>query len=351
MRAWLESEWQRRGGGALVLLPLAGIFAALSAIRRALYRRGWLRAWRAGVPVIVVGNVTAGGTGKTPLVLHLLDLLQRNGYRPGVVARGYGRVPGSEQDPLGVVRVFPDVATPEHFGDEPVLVARRSHVPVYISPDRPAAARALLAAHPGVDVVVSDDGLQHYALGRDVELAVVDGERRFGNALPLPAGPLREPVSRLASVDAVVVNGGDTSGIPGDRPMFGMRLGRETFVSLATGEERAPRDFALALRGRRAAAVAGIGHPARFFEHLARLGIDAEPHAFPDHHLFQPRELKLRGAEVVLMTEKDAVKCRAFADARMWFLRVDAILPEAFDAFLLERLASRRRSPDGPQAA
>jgi len=351
MRAWLESEWERRGGGALLLLPFALVFSAVSALRRLLYRRGLLAAWQAPVPVIVVGNITAGGTGKTPLVLHVVDLLQRRGFHPGVVARGYGRVPGSEQDPLGVVRVFPDVATPEHFGDEPVLIARRSRVPVYISPDRPAAARALLQGHPDVDVIVSDDGLQHYALARDVELAVVDGERRFGNGLPLPAGPLREPPSRLSRVDAVVVNGGDPAGIEATAPGFAMRLAREAFVSLATGEERDPASFALAVRGRPVAAVAGIGHPARFFEHLARLGIRAQGHAFPDHHLFQPRDLKLREAEIVLMTEKDAVKCRAFADSRMWFLRVDAMLPEAFDAFLLERLANARRKADGPQAA
>ena len=351
MRAWLESEWERRGGGALIMLPLALAFAAASAVRRALFRRDLLARWRAPVPVIVVGNITVGGTGKTPVVLHILEVLQRNGYRPGVVARGYGRVPGSEQDPLGVVRVFPEVATPEHFGDEPVLVARRSRVPVYISPDRPAAARALLDARLGVDVIVSDDGLQHYALARDIEIAVVDGERRFGNGLPLPAGPLREPTSRLDRVDAIVVNGGEASAIPGGAPKFPMQLAREVFVSLATGEERDPRTFALAARGHPAAAIAGIGHPARFFEHLARLGIAARAHAFPDHHVFQPKELRLRDAELVLMTEKDAVKCRAFADARMWYLRVDAILPETFDAFLLARLERLRRSADGPQAA
>jgi tetraacyldisaccharide 4'-kinase len=351
MRAWLESEWDRRGGGALLLLPAALLFWAVSALRRLLYAKGILSSWRAPVPVIVVGNITAGGTGKTPLVLHIVELLQRRGFQPGVVARGYGRVPGSEQDPLGVVRVFPDVATPEHFGDEPVLIARRSHVPVYISPDRPAAARALLEGHREVDVIVSDDGLQHYALGRDVEIAVVDGERRFGNGLPLPAGPLREPVSRLSRVDAVVVNGGGVDDVASSAPKFAMRLAREAFVSLATGEERDPASFALAVRGRPIAAVAGIGHPQRFFDHLAGLGVRAHGHAFPDHHLFQPRDLKMREAEVILMTEKDAVKCRAFADSRMWYLRVDAMLPEAFDAFLLDRLAHARRKADGPQAA
>src|SRR5512141_1881478 len=230
MRAWLESEWERRGGGALIFLPLAALYGAAVAVRRFLYRRRVLPAWRADVPVIVVGNITAGGTGKTPLVLALVDILRRHGWNPGVVARGYGRVPPREQDPRGVVRVLPDVATPEHFGDEPVLIARRSQVPVYISPDRPAAVRALLADHPEVNVVVSDDGLQHYALARDIEVCVVDGERRFGNGLPLPSGPLREPVSRVRGVDAVVMNGGGAA-VAAGVPHFAMKLGGERFFS------------------------------------------------------------------------------------------------------------------------
>ena len=350
MRAWLESEWRRRGGGALVLLPLALLFALAVRVRRALYRARLLPVWRAGIPVVVVGNVTVGGTGKTPLVIGIVELLRAHGWRPGVVARGYGRVPPREQDPLGVVRVFPDLATPEHFGDEPVLIARRCRVPVFISPDRVAAARALIAAEPEVNVIVCDDGLQHYALARDVELAVVDGERRFGNGLPLPAGPLREPVARLAEADAVVVNGDDDARIPGAR-RYAMRLGAERFVALAGGDERAPDAFALAVRGRRVAAVAGIGNPQRFFDHLAALGIRGARHAFPDHHAFHAGDLRLPGAEVIVMTEKDAVKCAGFADARMWLMRVDAILPQALEDFLLGRVATVRRSADGSQAA
>ena len=350
MRAWLESEWQRLGGGALVLLPFALVFGLLVALRRFAYAAHILPAWRARVPVIVVGNITVGGTGKTPLVIEILEILARRGWTPGVVARGYGRVPRREHDPLGVVRVYPDLATPEHFGDEPVVIARRSRVPVYISPDRPAAARALLDAHPEVNVLVSDDGLQHYALARDVELAVVDGERRFGNGLMLPAGPLREPVSRLKSVDAAVVNGGYSDQIPAPR-QFAMQLGRERFVALAGNQEASPQEFALAARARSVAAVAGIGNPARFFEHLAALGIQARRLPFSDHHAFQPAELKLPGAELIVMTEKDAVKCGAFADARMWYLRVDAILPPEFDDFLLTRIAQSRRRADGSEAA
>ena len=349
MGAWLEREWERLGGGALVLLPFTLAFWIVSSLRRALYRARVLSAWRAPIPVVVVGNINAGGTGKTPLVLATLEILQARGWTPGVVARGYGRVPSREQDPTGVVRVFPDVATPEHFGDEPVLFARRARVPVYISPDRAAAARALIQAHPEVNVLVSDDGLQHYALARDVELAVVDAERRFGNGLLLPSGPLREPRSRLATVDAVVVNGGDAEGIPGPRH-FEMRLAGHVFVNLATREERTPAEFALATRGHSVAAIAAIGYPARFFDALAAIGIAARTIAFPDHHAFQAQELKLRDAELIVMTEKDAVKCAAFADARMWYLRVDASLPPAFADFLLARLADFRRRPDGSQA-
>ncbi len=303
MRAWLQSEWQRLGGGALVLLPFSVLFALAARLRRVLYRARILPSWRAPVPVVVVGNISAGGTGKTPLAIAILDLLSRHGWNPGVVARGYGRVPRREHEPLGVVAVYPDVATPEHFGDEPVLIARR----------------------------------------------LVDGERRFGNGLPLPSGPLREPLSRLREVDAVVVNGGAPIEAP-CRRQFAMQLGGERFVALSGNRTYTPEEFALAARGRPVAAVAGTGNPQRFFEHLARLGIEARGIAFPDHHAFDARDLRLPGAEVVVMTEKDAVKCAAFADARMWFMRVEAILPADFDDFLLARLA-QSRSADGSQAA
>ncbi len=340
MRAWLESEWQRRGGGALIFLPLTAIYALVIGIRRFLYRHRVLPAWRADVPVIVVGNVSVGGTGKTPLVLATLDILRAHGWNPGVIARGYGRVPPREQDPRGVVRVLPDVATPEHFGDEPVLIARRSNVPVYVSPDRPAAARALIADHPEVNVIVSDDGLQHYALARDIEIAVVDGERRFGNGLLLPSGPLREPASRLHEVDAVVTHGGAEEIVPGVAH-FPMALGNERFFALTQGRHMSPEEFAMGVRGQRVVAVAGIGNPTRFFEHLRALHIDGRRRAFADHHAFQAADLRFPDADVIVMTEKDAVKCAAFADARMWFMRVDAALPDAFTDFLLNRLSAR----------
>jgi tetraacyldisaccharide 4'-kinase len=349
MREWLQREWERRGGGALIFVPLMLVYACIVAARTFMYRHGILRSWQAPVPIIVVGNITAGGTGKTPLVLAIVEILRAHGWNPGVVARGYGRVPPREQDPSGVVRVLPDVATPEHFGDEPVLIARRSQVPVYISPDRPAAVRALLADHPEVNAVVSDDGLQHYALGRDIEIAVVDGERRFGNGLLLPSGPLREPAARLRQVDAIVMNGGGAPAIDG-AAHFPMKLGGERFFSLVQGLHMAPAEFALHAHGRSVAAVAGIGNPPRFFEHLAALGVAARPFAFPDHYAYHASDLRLPDADLIVMTEKDAVKCAAFADARMWFMRVDAELPGAFADFLLTRLARARRSAHGSQA-
>ena len=350
MRDWVQSEWERLGGLALVLLPFTLLFGAATWLRRALYAMRVLPRWRAPIPVVVVGNISVGGTGKTPLTLAILDLLQAKGFTPGAIARGYGRVPPRENDPHGVVRVYPDLATPELFGDEPVVIARRSRVPVYISPDRPAAARALVSAHPEVDVLVSDDGLQHYALDRDVELAVVDGERGFGNGLLLPSGPLREPVSRLKRVDAVVVNGG-SSDTRWNEHQFAMRLGAERFSSLTSNQEVAPQEFALMARGRQVIAVAGIGHPPRFFEHLRALGVVARSVAFPDHYGYQASDLRFPGAEVIVMTEKDAVKCAAFADARMWYLSVAAQLPREFEEFLLTRISQARAKPDGSEAA
>jgi tetraacyldisaccharide 4'-kinase len=224
------------------------------------------------------------------------------------------------------------------------LLAQRSRCPVWIGRDRVAAASALLAVNPGCNVIVSDDGLQHYGLRRDVEIAVVDGARGTGNGLPLPAGPLRESTGRLACVDAVVVTGDSVPPAAG-AATFAMTLEGSQFRNLLNP---AFHQEAAAFQGKRVHAVAGIGNPARFFEHLAALGVAARGRAFPDHHAFQPAELRMPDAEVIVMTEKDAVKCAAFADARMWFMRVEAILPIDFDEFLLSRIKARA---DGRQAA
>lgn len=306
----LERHWQRITLLSAALLPMSLVFGALAAGRRAAYRRSLLRAERLRVPVIVVGNITVGGTGKTPLVLWLAAFLTCHGRRPGIVSRGYGvdaRVP----------RAVSPASEAAVSGDEPLLLARRSRCPVWIGRNRSAAGRALLDAHPEIDVIVADDGLQHYGLARDMEIAVVDGARGLGNGLLLPAGPLREPPSRLQGVDAVVIQGA-ASGPRG----FGMRLEGDTFYNLAAPERKVG---AAHFSGQRLHALAGIGHPDRFFSHLRALGLSFEAHPFPDHHRYRREELAYPDADAILMTEKDAVKCAAFAATNHWALRVDAV--------------------------
>jgi tetraacyldisaccharide 4'-kinase len=321
--SFAERHWYRLSPVSLLLLPVSLVFGALVALRRALYRAGVLRAARLPVPVIVVGNLTAGGTGKTPLVLWLVDDLRRRGRSPGIVSRGYG----AGARPPRAVRPGDD---PGLAGDEPVLLAERSGAPVWIGADRPAAARALLAANPGCDVIVCDDGLQHYRLARDFEIAVEDG-RGCGNGLLLPAGPLREPRSRR--VDARVVNS-DSAPPAG---ALRMRLVAQGLHRLSDGARIAVED----LSGKRLHAVAGIGDPARFFRSLEALGLRATPHPFPDHHRYLPGDLDFPDCDYVLMTEKDAVKCRRFGRSDLIVLRVDAAPAPALAELIIDRIHGR----------
>ncbi len=304
--AFPERHWYRFSWLSALLVPVAFAFGAIVRLRRAAYRRGILRTTRVAAPVVVVGNLVAGGTGKTPLVLWLAAALAQRGWRPGIVSRGYGA--GASHP-----RAVTIGGDPRDFGDEPLLHAERSGCPVWVGRDRAAAATALLAAHPECDVVICDDGLQHYALARDFEIAVRD-ERGAGNGLMLPAGPLREPLSR--HVDAWVVNGPNAA--PGE---FTMRLEAAGFRRVDSPSSEVAR---AELSGRRLHAVAAIGNPRRFFAQLEQLGLTLQTHAFPDHHLFRPEELAFPGGDFILMTEKDAVKCRAFEDRRLVALRVDA---------------------------
>ncbi len=313
----------------LGLYPLSLLFAALVALRRRLYRLGLLKAARLPVPVIVVGNLTVGGAGKTPLVLALVAWLRQAGYRPGLISRGYG---GAAREPMPVSAD----SDPALVGDEPVLLARRAACPVWIGRARAEAGRRLLARHPQVDVLLADDGLQHLALARDMEIVVVDGRRAFGNGRLLPAGPLREPLSRLAGVDAVVVNGGSLPDLP--VPTFAMALRGAEFVNLA---DPARVVDAAHFHGRRLHALAGIGDPARFFERLRELGLDIEAHAFPDHHPYTAADLP---AGTLVMTQKDAVKCAAFARPDDWFLSVDAELDAGLNTLLLQVMKARHGS-------
>jgi len=312
----LQHVWARTGVLTLLLSPLALLFAAVSGLRRLAYRHGWLTSFAVGVPVVIVGNITAGGSGKTPLTIWLVNRLRAQGYRPGVVSRGYG---GAAR---GCVEVQPD-SSPAEVGDEPLLIRFKTGAPVVVGRDRVAAARTLLARHPGVDVIVSDDGLQHYRLQRNLELAVIDAASGLGNGWPLPAGPLREPARRLRSVDAVI------QVMRGPTPSRAIhRAWRANYTAGLAYRLRAPQEKMPLhdLPPHDWRAVTGIARPQGFFDMLQAQGIRFRPHAFADHHAFQPHELPAAGA--VLMTEKDAVKCLAFAGADWWAVELD-VAPEA----------------------
>ncbi|MDE1958982.1 MAG: tetraacyldisaccharide 4'-kinase [Xanthomonadaceae bacterium] len=315
--------WYSASPPPWVLRPLAALYGGAVRLRRSLYRRGLLARERLPVPVLVVGNLTVGGTGKTPLVITLVEALRARGYHPGVVSRGYG---GSATTP----QLLEPGCEARQVGDEPCLIRRHCGVPVAIGRERAVAAQLLVEA--GVDLVIADDGLQHYALARDIEICVIDGTRRFGNGRLLPAGPLREPPRRLASVDYRVCNGG---------------LARPDEIPLRLVEDRAYRLLAPAERVtlaefgvRSVHAVAGIGEPERFFRSLRAQRFEVIAHAFPDHHPYRPADLDFGDALPLLMTEKDAIKCRAFARPHWWAVPVRALLPENF----LDALAARLRA-------
>jgi tetraacyldisaccharide 4'-kinase len=301
------------------LMPLGFFFSDIARFRKFLYRIGVFKTQKLAVPVIVVGNITVGGTGKTPLVIALAKLLTEKGYKVGIISRGYG---GD-----AVPRLVSPVSDPKQVGDEAVLMAQKTACPVAVAPLR-IEAGLLLLANAQCDLILSDDGLQHYALHRDVEIAVVDGERRFGNGYCLPAGPLREPIHRLQTVDFIVVNGTKT-----EANEYEMHLTGVTAINLSTGEEK---PLAVFKDENNLHAVAGIGHPARFFALLSKAGLQFEEHEFPDHYDFVSTDIALNNT--VLMTEKDAVKCRAFASLQHWFVPVTAILDAQFTEKLLTQL-------------
>ena len=311
----LDHYWNSLNPVSLLLLPLSLLFCLVATIRRTLYTRGLVRAVSMPVPVIVAGNITVGGTGKTPLVLWLVDHLRSKGFRPGVVARGYG---GNSQEWPRRVKADSD---PREVGDEPVLLARRAGCPCWVGPDRAAAALRLLTEEP-CDILISDDGMQHYRLRRDIEIAVMDGSRRLGNGLCLPAGPLRERRRRLGDTDLVVANGPPANG------EHAMRLEPDAAVNMADhGERRSLEQFTTEAAVH---AVAGIGNPERFFRMLEGRGLKIQRHPFPDHHRFLPSEIDPPVPGPVLMTEKDAVKCTSFASGRHWYLPVKAVMAPAF---------------------
>ncbi|MHB8533982.1 MAG: tetraacyldisaccharide 4'-kinase [Sulfuricaulis sp.] len=305
---WLERHWYRKTPLSLLLLPVSWLYCALMMLRRGMYRVRIFSSVRLPVPVVVVGNITVGGTGKTPFVIWLAGFLRRRGLRPGIVLRGYrGRAADGPRD-------ITPTSDPDAVGDEAVMLARRCECPVAADPDRVRGARFLIDKHR-CDVILSDDGLQHLRLERDIEIVMIDGLRRFGNGACLPAGPLREPVCRLQNVALRIVNGEPQAG------ELGMTLTETGLYRVNAPDTRAALD---AFRGEAVHAVAGIGHPARFFAYLRQLGFEVIEHPFPDHHRFQPEDIRFGDRLPVIMTEKDAVKCEAFAGDHVWCLTVDA---------------------------
>jgi len=325
-------HWTRRGAVAWLLWPASLAFGLVVFFRRLFFRLHLFRSHDAGIPVIVVGNLSVGGSGKTPLVLWLAGFLKEHKWRPGIVSRGYlggaRAAGGSPQVPLEV-----SIASdPAQVGDEPILLARRSGCPVWVAADRVAACRAMRAQHPECDVIVADDGLQHYALRRDVEICVVD-KRSLGNGFLLPAGPLREPPSRLASFDALITH--ECLEMQG----YKMQLLGENLVRFTDARDVRP---AKSFAGQKVHALAGIGDPQRFFLQLARFGLKVVPHPFPDHHPFRAEDLEFGDQAPVVMTEKDAVKCKRFAQAHHWVFPVSASLDPAFGRWLQEKLGGSK---------
>ncbi len=314
----LERAWYKQRSWALALLPVSYLFRGVAAGRRA-YLQGRYQAKPFAVPVVVVGNITLGGTGKTPLLIRLVHSLQAEGFRPGIVSRGYGGKPSKRS------RKVDAASSAEEFGDEPVLIAREANCPVVVDSDRVAAVEYLMAEFD-VDVVLSDDGLQHYRMHRDLEIAVLDARRGLGNGQCLPAGPLREPAKRLDGVDFIVLNGRaefDSALLPASASTNAVRMVLEPtfFRHLGSGQRVAANAWTASTRVH---AVAGIGNPERFRTTLVALGLTVALHSFPDHHPFTRADLVFDDDLPVVMTSKDAVKCEAFAPPNAWVLEVAA---------------------------
>lgn len=324
----------------LLLAPLSGLFAVASKLRRSLYRRGVLRSHRVAVPVVVVGNISVGGTGKTPVTLWLATELRRRGFNPGIASRGYGGIAG--KTPVQVNAG----SDPAIVGDEPLLMAQRGKLPVVVHPDRAAAARELVRL--GADVVIADDGLQHYRLHRDYEIAVMDAERGHGNGWLLPAGPLREPPARLREVDRLLLQTRsraarwpDSKECPtANASSFHLAI-RDCRRVRGTGQRSLVQ-----FRGNPVHAVAGIGNPERFFSSLEDAGLEVIRHSFPDHAQFKASDVAFDDSLDVIMTEKDAVKCREFASDKHWFAPVDV---EVHDTGWLDGLVRVLKKPEPPE--
>ena len=336
MYDWLHRTWYDGGWGYQLMLPLAGLYWLLLGLRRLLYRSGVLGSYRAAVPVIIVGNITAGGTGKTPVTIWLASELRARGFAPGIVSRGYG---GSGASTSMRVDAASDASV---VGDEPVLIARRTGCPVVVDANRARAAAMLV--EDGVDVIIADDGLQHYRLDRSYEICVIDGARGLGNRLLLPAGPLRETVARLAEVDQVLVNGSlkerAESQTAVEQNAIEFRLAAAEVQRLNGSLTRPIERF----DGSTVHGVAAIGNPGRFFDQLRAHGMQVIEHAFPDHAELRGADLEFGDKFDVLMTEKDAVKLGRHADDKFWAVPVELVMEPALSGPWLEQIESRLRS-------
>ncbi|MFK0094938.1 tetraacyldisaccharide 4'-kinase [Pseudomonas sp. NPDC090592] len=312
----LLAAWYHGHPALTLLRPLEALYRRVVMRKRARFLSGQSPSYRAPVPVIVVGNITVGGTGKTPMILWLIDYCRKQGLKVGVVSRGYGARP-----PQFPWRVTAEQSA-DHAGDEPLLIVQRTGVPLMIDPDRSRAVKALLASE-SLDLILCDDGMQHYRLARDLELVLIDAARDLGNRRCLPAGPLREPVERLQDVDAVLRNGAGIDNSAG----FAFHLEPTAFINLRSGEQRELDGFS---KNEHVHAVAGIGNPRRFFKTLVALNLSPTLHPFADHAQYTRERLTFKPSQPLIMTEKDAVKCRAFAADDWWYLAVDAVPSAAF---------------------
>ncbi len=328
----LTERWYGAGARASLLQPLSWLYGAVMQLRRRAYAAGWLSSERIGRPVIVVGNLTVGGTGKTPLTLWLAQQLRARGRSVGILSRGYGR-------PERSARVVGEDSSWREVGDEPLVLARRSGCATVVARDRVAGARLLAAG--GAELILCDDGLQHLRLARDCAIAVIDGARGFGNGQLLPAGPLREPAAALARADLVIVNGAPEHPSLAQLPRAGL-LRMDLIAAEAVRVDGAEGSRPLgAFRECPVHAVAGIGHPGRFFGELRGAGLELIEHPFPDHHPFARADLNFGDSLPVLMTEKDAVKCAAFADARLWYVPVTARFSDQDARQLMARVLAK----------
>lgn len=321
----INDTWYSTTAFTQILRPLSVIYCGIVAIRKALYSLKILKQTKLDVPVIVVGNITVGGTGKTPLVIWVAKYLKENGFTPGVVSRGY----------MGKAKSWPQQVRPDSdpviVGDEAILISRQAQCPMAVGPNRVDVAQTLLK-YSNCDIIISDDGLQHYALQRTIEVVVIDGIRRFGNGFCLPAGPLREDVNRIDKADFIVTNG---IAMPGE---FAMRYSGKILVNLHDSESTLNL---MELKGKKVHAVSAIGNPKRFFDYLRSQGLDVIEHDFPDHYLYTNNDLIFDDGLAVLMTEKDAVKCERYAVQNCWYLPINIEMKKEFGLNLLNKIGER----------